>query len=179
MNAGGLVVFLPGPVDELFFGPAGHCGSRTRDVGSTPTLPSHKKLPQVLVCTPFGHRRMAALGADGQAEPWCLAAQAFLHGVGRTTVVEEGLIYARPVNARYRSCVPEQCRNATIVAILACFTAPADRKLAELSVSCTLEVLLWLPWCKIEVVAELIDNTSKFGVKRKKMEPRGREARNT
>lgn len=101
-----------------------------------------QKLPQFLVCTPFCHQRMAALGADGQAQPWCLAAQAFLHGVGRTTVVEEGLIYARPVNARHRSCVPKQCRNTTISVILACVSVPADRQLAKLSVPCTLKVLL-------------------------------------
>lgn len=55
-----------------------------------------QELPQALVCTPVGHRRMAALGADGQAQPWCLAAQAFLHCVGRTTDVGEGLISAGP-----------------------------------------------------------------------------------
>lgn len=32
-------------------------------------------------------------------------------------------IYARPVNARYRSCVPERCRNATK-------SVPADRQKA-------------------------------------------------
>lgn len=50
----------------------------------------------VLVCTPFGHRRMAALGADGRAQPWCPTAQSLIHCVGRTTDVKKAVIDAGP-----------------------------------------------------------------------------------
>lgn len=64
MNSGSLC--SAGAVDELFLVPASHV-KQDKGRGKHTDSALAQGLPQALVCTPFGHRRMAALGADGQA----------------------------------------------------------------------------------------------------------------
>lgn len=80
---------------------------------------AHRLCPRTGVATggfwcvrPLNRRRMAALGADGRAQPWCLTAQFFLRCLGRTTDVKKAVIYAGPSMRGIGRNVPGQCRNA-------------------------------------------------------------------
>lgn len=114
--------------------------------GSTPTLPSHKSCHGSFWCVrPSNRRRMAALGADGRAQPWCLTAQSFIRWLGRTTDVKKGVIYAGPsMRGIGRMCLDSVGMHDVCDS---CMHLGTCRRLAWSLASCKLEVILrgWWP----------------------------------